>query len=113
MIFLSVFVLIKNSGISSDFFILSKSDWLYIIILASVCTAYAFIAAVDVMKNISPFTVILSYNLEPVYGIILAVLLFPGKERMSTEFYIGAILILIVVVFDALVKQKRAKGLKG
>lgn len=113
VVFLSVFVLIKNSGINSDFFMLSKSDWLYIIILASVCTAYAFIAAVDVMKNISPFTVILSYNLEPVYGIILAILLFPEKERMSTEFYIGALLILIVVVFDALVKQKRAKGLRS
>lgn len=113
VVFLSVFVLIKNSGINSDFFMLSKSDWLYIIILASVCTAYAFIAAVDVMKNISPFTVILSYNLEPVYGIILAILLFPEKEQMSTEFYIGALLILIVVVFDALVKQKRAKGLRS
>ncbi|WP_115462354.1 DMT family transporter [Winogradskyella aurantiaca] len=113
VVFLSVFVLIKNSGINSDFFMLSKSDWLYIIILASVCTAYAFIAAVDVMKNISPFTVILSYNLEPVYGIILAILLFPDKEQMSTEFYIGALLILIVVVFDALVKQKRAKGLRS
>ena len=113
VVFLSVFVLIKNSGINADFFILSKSDWLYIIILASICTAYAFIAAVDVMKNISPFTVILSYNLEPVYGIILAIFLFPEKERMSTEFYIGALLILIVVVFDALVKQKRAKELRS
>jgi drug/metabolite transporter (DMT)-like permease len=64
------------------------------------------------MKNLSPFTVIISYNLEPVYGIILAFLLFPDKEKMSTEFYLGALLILAVVGLDALVKQKRARGLK-
>lgn len=110
--FLSIFLLIKNGGISISFFEVSKSDWTYILILASVCTAYAFIASVDVMKNLSPFTVILSYNLEPVYGIALAVLLFPEKERMSTEFYIGALLILLVVIMDAIVKQKRAKGIK-
>ena len=110
--FLSIFLLIKNGGISISFFEVSKSDWTFILILASVCTAYAFIASVDVMKNLSPFTVILSYNLEPVYGIALAVLLFPEKERMSTEFYIGALLILLVVIMDAIVKQKRAKGIK-
>lgn len=113
VLFLSVFVLVANSGIDARFFLLSTSDWIYIIILASVCTTYAFIAAVDVMKNLSPFTVILSYNLEPVYGIVLALILFPEKENMSTSFYIGAILILIVVGLDAVVKQKRARGLKA
>ena len=91
------------------FFEISTADWIYILILASVCTAYAFIASVDVMKNLSPYTVILSYNLEPVYGIALAVVLFPEKERMSTEFYIGALLILLVVLMDALLKQKKSR----
>ena len=91
------------------FFEISTVDWIYILILASVCTAYAFIASVDVMKNLSPYTVILSYNLEPIYGIALAVVLFPDKERMSTEFYIGALLILLVVLMDALLKQKKSR----
>lgn len=112
VLFLSVFVLIKDSYKTSAFFELSTADWWYIFILASVCTAYAFIAAVDVMRYLSPYTVILSYNLEPVYGILLAVFLFPEKEKMSSNFYIGALIILSVVVLDALVKRKRAKRLK-
>ena len=108
--FLTVFLLVKNDESMVSFFEISAADWIYILVLASICTAYAFIASVDVMKNLSPFTVILSYNLEPVYGIALAVLLFPEEERMSTEFYIGAVLILTVVLLDALIKQKKSRS---
>jgi drug/metabolite transporter (DMT)-like permease len=110
--FLSVFIVAQYRGISADFFNLEKTDWIYLFILASICTTYAFIASVDVMRHISPYTVILSYNLEPVYGIILAIVLFPEKEKMSTEFYIGALIILSVVIGDAFIKQKRARRLK-
>ena len=61
------------------------------------------------MKYISPFTVILSYNLEPVYGILLALYFFPEKEQMSTQFYYGAIVIISAVVLDAIFKNKRKK----
>ena len=71
------------------FFQLSSNDWIYLIILGSVCTAYAFAASVKVMKVLSPFTVMLSINLEPVYGIILALLVFPEKEKMPPNFYYG------------------------
>ncbi len=47
------------------------------------------------MRYISPFTVILSYNLEPIYGIAIALVLFPETEKMSPQFYIGAIIILV------------------
>jgi len=113
VLFLSVFILVKHSGLVASFFELSSNDWIFIFVLASVCTAYAFIASVHVMRSISPFTVILSYNLEPVYGIILALLLFPEKENMTTTFYFGAVIILLVVCLDALVKQKRARGIKA
>ena len=59
-----------------SFFDLSSTDWIYILLLASVCTAYAFIAAVHIMKWISPYTVMLTTNMEPVYGILLALLIF-------------------------------------
>ena len=59
------------------------------------------------MKVISPFTVILSYNLEPVYGIILAIILFPEKEKMSSNFYYGATIIIITVMLNELLKNKR------
>ena len=111
VVFLSIFILLSSNHFDADFFRLSKMDWVYISILASICTAYAFIGAVKVMRYINPFTVILSYNLEPIYGIILALILFPEKEKMSSQFYIGAILIISTVVMDAVLKNyKRRKN---
>ncbi len=111
VVFLTAFILLSGTRFNVEFFTLSNSDWLYIFILASVCTAYAFIGAVQVMRYISPFTVILSYNLEPIYGIAVALFLFPETEKMSPQFYIGAILILVTVLFDAIFKNyKRRKS---
>ena len=111
VVFLSIFILVSGNTFNTEFFTLSNSDWVYIFILASICTAYAFISAVQVMRFISPFTVILSYNLEPIYGIALALILFPETEKMSPQFYIGAILILVTVLFDAIFKNyKRRKN---
>ncbi len=111
VVFLSIFILVTGNTFNAEFFTLSSSDWMYIFILASICTAYAFISAVQVMRFISPFTVILSYNLEPIYGIALALVLFPETEKMSPQFYIGAILILVTVLFDAIFKNyKRRKN---
>jgi len=111
--FITLFILLFYDGFSLEFFQLSISDYGYLFILASVCTAYAFIAAVHVMKVISPYTVILSYNLEPVYGIILAIILFPEKEKMSSNFYYGAAIILITVMLNGLLKNKRLLKRKG
>jgi drug/metabolite transporter (DMT)-like permease len=85
----------------------SLSDWFYLAILSSFCTAYAFIASVKVMQHLSPYTVMLTINLEPIYGIILAVIVFQEKEKMSTGFYIGALLILSTVVVNGFVKYLR------
>ena len=111
--FITLFILLFYDGFSLEFFQLSMSDYGYLFILASICTAYAFIAAVHVMKVISPYTVILSYNLEPVYGIILAIILFPEKEKMSSNFYYGAALILITVILNGLLKNMRLLKRKG
>ena len=89
------------------FFQLSSNDWIYLIILGSVCTAYAFAASVKVMKVLSPFTVMLSINLEPVYGIILALLVFPEKEKMPPNFYYGALIILFAVVLNGIVINRK------
>ena len=105
--FISIYILCFGEGFSMDFFSLSQSDFGYLFILASVCTAYAFIASVHVMKIISPYTVVLSYNLEPIYGIIMALILFPEKEKMSASFYYGAIIIISVVLINAILKNSR------
>jgi len=112
VVFLTIFILATGNTFNTEFFMLSNSDWIYIFILASVCTAYAFIGAVEVMRYISPFTVILSYNLEPIYGIALALVLFTETEKMSPQFYIGAILILVTVLFDAIFKNYKRRKIK-
>lgn len=105
--FITLFILIFKGGFSKEFFVLSTSDWMFLFILASICTAYAFIGVVFVMKHISPYTVILSYNLEPVYGITLALILFPETETMSPQFYYGVILVLLTVLMDGLLKNSK------
>lgn len=107
ILFITIFILIFKDGFSQDFFILSFSDYSYLLILASVCTAYAFIAAVYVMRLISPYTVVLTYNLEPIYGIIMAIILFPEKEKMSMPFYYGAAIIIVTVLLNGLLKNAR------
>lgn len=107
VVFISLYILCFDGGFSNEFFSTSASDFGYLFILASICTAYAFIAAVYVMKVISPYTVVLTYNLEPIYGIILAIVLFPEKEKMSMSFYYGAIIIISVVLLNALLKYTR------
>lgn len=105
--FISFYILFFGEGFSADFFNLSQSDFGYLFILASICTAYAFIASVYVMKLISPYTVVLTYNLEPIYGIVMAIILFPEKEKMSSSFYYGASLILSIVILNGLLKNSR------
>ena len=103
----STFFREAGTGFSAEFFQLSGSDWLYLLILASICTAYAFIASVAVMKHLSPYTVMLTINLEPVYGILLAFMVFGSEEKMSPAFYYGALLILTTVILNGILKTRR------
>jgi drug/metabolite transporter (DMT)-like permease len=105
-VFISIYFLFKGS-FTADFFILSAKNWILILILASICTAYAFTASVKVMRQLSPYTVMLTTNLEPVYGIVLAFFIIGGKEKMSKEFYIGAVVIVITVLLNGIIKHYR------
>ncbi|GAA3928663.1 DMT family transporter [Hymenobacter algoricola] len=86
-------------------------DWLWLLLLAGVCTVYAFSSSVELMKRLSAFVVNLTVNLEPVYGIILAVILFwlhvPGfaSERLSGGFYLGTLVILFSVLIHPVLDQ--------
>ncbi len=93
-----------TGSFETSFFVLTMKDWIYLLILASVCTAYAFIASVHVMKWISPYTVMLTINMEPIYGIILAVIVFGESEKMSPQFYYGAGIILLTVIANGIIK---------
>jgi drug/metabolite transporter (DMT)-like permease len=98
--------LVLNNSFSMSFFKLSYMDWGYLFILSSICTAYAFIASVKVMKYITPYTVMLTINLEPIYAIILALFIFGDKEKMEPQFYFGACIVLGVVLFNGILKNK-------
>ena len=106
VLFLSIFILCTQS-FNTSFFQLSVKDLIWLLVLSSVCTAYAFIASVGVMKYLSPYTVMLTINLEPIYGIILALIVFNDKEKMSTQFYIGALIILSTVILNGILKNRK------
>ncbi len=89
--------------------ILSSSDLFYLVVLGSVCTAFAYVLGVAVMKELSAFTVALTTNLEPVYGIILAILILGQKEQMSSGFYIGAVIILGAVFVYPVIRTQLQK----
>jgi drug/metabolite transporter (DMT)-like permease len=87
-----------------------NSDWIYIAILALACTAYPFIKSVELLKRLTPFSVMLAINLEPVYGILLAALFFGASESMSPQFYIGVFIILGTVIANGIIKARKRKG---
>ncbi|OON67387.1 DMT family transporter [Hymenobacter sp. CRA2] len=89
----------------------TPADWLWLVLLAGVCTVYAFSTSVELMKRLSAFAVNLTINLEPVYGIVLAVLMYwlgaPGfgQEKLSGGFYLGTFVILLSVLIHPLLNQ--------
>ena len=105
VLFVTVYLFINNR-FSIAFFDLSNLDWMYLVILSSICTAYAFIASVKVMEYLSPYTVMLTINLEPIYAIILALFIFGDKEKMNPEFYLGACIVLGVVLLNGIISNK-------
>ena len=89
---------------------LSWNDWLWLFLLSSVFTAYATIGSVVILKHVTPFTMMLSLNLEPVYGILFSLLIFGEQELMSTQFYIGVLIILGGVVGNGIYKRQLKKN---
>lgn len=106
-IYLLIVTFFGKGGFSFAFFNISAEDWMWLLILASVCTAYAFIASVAVMRHLSPYTIMLTINLEPVYGILLAFWVFGSDEAMAPGFYYGAAIILTTVILNGFLKTRR------
>lgn len=99
--------------ISGDFILQSiipvGYDWFYIFVLGIICTALAFLLGTEVLKELSPFTVSISINLEPIYAILLALWIFGENEIMSIEFYLGAAIILTTIILNAFLKAKESE----
>lgn len=103
----AIFLLLFFTGeVNGDLFVLSGQDWFWITILALVATSFAFIAFTSVMKVLTPFTTSVAINLEPIYSIILAVIIFGDDEIMGPRFYIGASIIIGAVMLNTILKRK-------
>ncbi|HEV8079658.1 MAG TPA: EamA family transporter [Chitinophagaceae bacterium] len=86
----------------ATYYLPTVNDWLWLLVLAWLCTVFTFILALNALKKISPFTANLAYNLEPVYGIILAFIIFKENKYLSAGFYYGLGLILLAVALQML-----------
>ena len=94
-IFISILKLFNNS--ENYFPVIHTVDLLWLLVLSLVCTTLAFTLAIEILKIFSPLTVIITNNLEPIYGIVFSVLIFGQSEYMSAGFYIGTAIILASV----------------
>jgi len=113
-IFCGWFVLLIFYLLSGQIFQMNEinyKDLALICLLASVFTAFPMLESVKLMKYISPFTLILTVNLEPVYGIILAFFIFGESEHMSPVFYIASAVMILAIVANGLIKARKTKKL--
>ncbi len=87
----------------------TASDWIWLLILSIVCTVISFILQLRSLKFISAFTANLSYNLEPIYSIILAFAIFGENKFLGTGFYLGLTLIVLAVVLQMMREWQKRK----
>ena len=91
---------------------ISTHDLTLVILLASVFTAFPMLESVNLMKYISPFTLILTVNLEPVYGIILAFFIFGESEQMSPIFYGASLIMISAIIVNGVLKSRKNTAAK-
>ena len=88
---------------------INNQDFMLLVILGIVCTSYAFTKSVDLIKYLKPFTIMMIINMEPVYAILISLLIFGESEYLSINFYIGFVIILITVIINGIFKYKKNK----
>jgi len=110
---LTVFIAF-NRDFTPDFFVLDQASVIGLLLLSLVCTVFPFITAVDLAKHISPYTIVLTVNLETVYGILWAILFFQENKEVEPTFYLGVCIILLAIFLNSYLKRlsdKRASKL--
>ena len=86
---------------------ISITDLTYLIVLGTLCTAMVFVWLTEIMRHITPFSLIMAINMEPIYSILLALLIFKESELMSPSFYIGGSIIIGVIFLEGYLKNKQ------
>ena len=85
------------------------TDWIYLVVLALVCTIGQYLLQFAALKYVSPFTMNLTYNLEPIYSIILAMIIFNESRELNASFYMGLTLIIISVIIQNLNQRHKIR----
>ena len=98
-------VLIYQGNFNLKLLEMSLSDLLWLLFLGILCTSVAFLLTIDIIKRLGSFTVSLSINLEPVYTMLLAIFILNEHELLGTQFYIGSIIIIAVVIANPILKK--------
>jgi drug/metabolite transporter (DMT)-like permease len=116
LLFLFPFVVLLafNTGFNPIGLVPTSMDWFWLSILAIACTVWSTHLMLSSLKHISAFTLNVTLNLEPVYGIILAFILFKEQKQLGLSFYAGIICIIISVFIQMrrVVKQHRIQQIK-
>ena len=86
---------------------ISVTDLTYLILLGTLCTAMVFVWLTEIMRHITPYSLIMAINLEPVYSIIFALIIFGDNELMSSSFYLGSCVIIGIVFLDGYLKNRQ------
>lgn len=107
---ITVFLFFKGS-LTPSLVQIEFRDFYLLLLLGVVCTGFAFIVGINVMRVLSPFTCALAINMEPIYTIIIALAMYGKSEYMSPQFYLGAIIIMSTLFLDAWLKKRHTTKL--
>ncbi len=107
LVFVSIYLFFRVDDVQE--FAMHGNDLIYLIVLGLVCTSFAFLASVEVMRKIKPFTVSMVVNLEPIYSILLAIWIWPDTEIMPTKFYYSFALILGAIFMNAFMSRTTSR----
>lgn len=87
----------------------ARGDWMYLIFLALGCTTLAYVISLKALKHVSAFDANLVINLEPVYGILLAVVILKEHKEMTTTFYLGMLIVMAIVLMHPFLKKRQQR----
>ncbi len=113
--FVLVTIVLGSQGmLNANLFKMRSTDFYLLLFLGIVCTSFAFLAMIEVVKRLGAFTASLSINMEPVYTILLAIPLLSEDKQVGGNFYFGAGFIVFIVIANAIVKSRIKKvGLRN
>jgi drug/metabolite transporter (DMT)-like permease len=97
----------------AHYYLPTATDFIWLLVLAGLCTIVSFDLQLQALKKISPFTSNLTYNLEPVYGIILGFIIFHENKYLSQGFYWGLGCIILAVVLQMIRMRRHSMQLKS